>query len=138
MNGRLDAYAHHDRARRAAELRSVSPKIPKHDGDITLSLEEVCVALSMTPQQVGIRCRAGTLPWPLRDQKGKTIKPLRWQLRTLLIHDAWRKAKCTNEQRRFTREQEGREAAMYRRPSLLADDPTRDNVIPLKRNATDD
>ena len=133
MNRRLDAYPRHDRARRAAELRSVSPKIPKHDGGITLSLEEICAALSITPQQVGIRCRAGTLPWPLRDQKGKTIKPLRWNLGTLLINDAWKKAKCTNEQRRFSREQERRESTMYRRPSLLADDSTRDHVVPLKK-----
>jgi hypothetical protein len=132
MNRRLDAYARHDRARRAAELRSVSPKVPKHDGDISLSLEGICAALSITPQQVGIRCRAGTLPWPLRDDRGKTIKPLRWQLRTLLIHEAWRKAKRTNEQRRFSREQERREDAMYRRPSLLADDPTRDNITKLR------
>jgi len=132
MNRRLDAYARHDRARRAGELRSVSPKVPKHDGDITLSLEEICAALSITPRQVGIRCRNGSLPWPLRDQKGKTIKPLRWQLRTLLIHEAWRKAKCTNEQRRFSREQEAQEAAMFRRPSLLANEPTRDNIIKLR------
>jgi hypothetical protein len=132
MNRRLDAYPRHDRARRAAELRSVSPKIPKHDGGITLSLEEICAALSITPQQVGIRCRAGTLPWPLRDQKGKTIKPLRWNLGTLLINDAWKKAKCTNEQRRFARKREAQEAAMFRRPAVLANDPTRDNITKLR------
>jgi hypothetical protein len=129
----LDDYERHQRLCRAQSLRSVSPKVPKHDGDITLSLAEVCAAHHITPKVVGIRCRNGSLPWPLRDQKGKNIKPLRWQLRTLLIHQAWRKAKCTNEQRRFSREQEAQEAAMFRRPSLLANDPARDNVIPLRQ-----
>jgi hypothetical protein len=131
----LDEYERHQRLCRAQSLRSVSPKVPHHDADIVLSLDQVCAAYHITPKVVGIRCRNGSLPWPLRDQKGTTIKPLRWQLRTLLINEAWKKAKCTNEQRRDMREQEAREAAIFRRPSLLANDPTRDNVTPLRTKA---
>jgi hypothetical protein len=127
-----DARRRHERLVRAQSLRSVSPKLPKHDADITLSVAEVCQVYNITPQVLGIRCRAGSLPWPLRDQKGKTIKPLRWNLGTLLINDAWKKAKCTNEQQRFAREREAQEAAMFRRPSVLANDPTRDNITKLR------
>jgi hypothetical protein len=49
-----------------------------------------------------------------------------------LINEAWKKAKSTNAQRRYMREQEAHEAAIFRRPSLLANDPTRDNITKLR------